>query len=179
MSALISFHMKNGLTLDSQRGSLATMKPVNVKLLQMTLSSRMKTSRAINSTSAHVGEKACVFLMDKAFRLDGFIVSQNLGQSGLVYGFRAENHSNAVMMKAWEIYSVTMDGWVLHPHPLSISIQPYMVPSLTLITRSHEVLYPSHKLLQPFHTTPRSIVPLGQPPEETVAVKGGGKCVMM
>ena len=154
MSALISFHMKYGLTLDSQRGSLATMKPVNVKVLQMTLISRMKTSRAIN-TSSHVGEKACVFLMDKAFRLDGFIVSQNLGQSGLVYGFRAENHSNAVMMKAWEIYSVTMDGWVLHPHPLSISIQPYMVPSLTLITRSHEVYSTLHTSYSNLFTPPQ------------------------
>ena len=38
-----------------------------------------------------LGEEACVFFCDRAVRIDGHIVSENLGAKGILYGFRAEN----------------------------------------------------------------------------------------
>jgi hypothetical protein len=59
-----------------------------------------------------VGEKAVLFV-ERAFRLDGTIVSQNLGRDGVRYGFRPEDQTHVAHVLGHELCTVTMDGTLI------------------------------------------------------------------
>ena len=65
-----------------------------------------------------VGTRAVVHL-EGAFRLDGTIVSQNLGKRGIMYGFRADGYDDVGFVLAEEVCTVTLDGTLIPLGPPS------------------------------------------------------------
>eukprot|EP00048_Salpingoeca_helianthica_P020563 m.7177 g.7177 ORF g.7177 m.7177 type:complete len:404 (-) comp4966_c0_seq1:23-1234(-) len=106
LSALINFHMKNGVT--TSQGTLESLVPADVNSLKRVVSARVATMKPV-SKSGRVGEKAAV-IVERVFRVDGIIVSQNLGADGVRLGFRPEHYNEVYFMKEYELCTISMDG---------------------------------------------------------------------